>query len=342
MQIHNRRVQNPTDIDEAAIMAALADGHNLTLQFSEAAAYAGDILDKVDDLCARCDDRLHVRFYGHYNGFDARTVMRLPHVKHLLIECGDGTQNFDVLWQLPHLEALSLSIFKLKTPDILAGGNFSRLRKLRLGPTKADIIDLGPVGEMKELRELSIHGHTRNIDAVGTSQNIERMRLHLGKNVRLGFVNSMGGLRRLSLFLGGRDDIDEIEGAGIEALEIERVRGFCRFGHLDRWHDLQTLMIEDQIKLPELTFSAAMKSLKHIRIINCKTLSRLNNIRDLPAVENVRIFSTALDFDKLCAAGLPISLRQLAFWTSSNKRNGMIEQKIAQMGYGTEPPFIRW
>ena len=332
--IYSGRIQNPPRLDEAEVREGLRNARLLTIQFSEAKAYAGDILKDVDHLCRVFDDRLCIRFYGHYGStFDMRVLRRIPHVKSLLVDCLTQVDNVEVLSELEHLRGLTLGIFALNKPDILASANLTGLRKLIVVDARKNTIDLAPVGDMAGLTDLNVCGHSRNIDAVGRLQNLQSLSLNIGRQVGLEFVNHLKALRHLKLILGGRDNIDELTGEAIETLEIIRVRGFSRFDHLPQWRSLKRLFVEDQIQLPSLRFSVAMEHLEYLRVLNCKTLAALNDLGALPKLCHLRVYGTAVDFDDLCRQGLPKSLRQLAFFTGKTKADKVLEQRILQMGY---------
>ncbi len=263
-----------------------------------------------------------------------RTVLSIPNVKTLLVDClMAAAGNIEVLAHLQNLQSLNLDIFELDKPNILASPNLASLRALTLGPTRKNNIDLAPIGAMADLRNLSIFGQARNIAAVGRLRSVEHLSLNAAKTVGLGFINTMAGLRDLKLILGGRDNIDEVDGQGIESLEIVRVRGFDRFDHLPRWHTLKHLVIEDQIRLPALTLSAGLNDLETLRISNCKTLSALDNLSALSRLRSLDIFETALDFEALCARGLPPSLQIFGFSTGRAKADEAIQLRIEEMGF---------
>ena len=339
--IYSGRIQNPTRLDETEVREGLRDARSLTVQFSDAQAYAGDILKDVDRLCRIFDERLCIRFYGHYGAvFDMRVLQRIPHVKSLFVDCLTQADHIEVLAELEHLQGLALDIFELNMPNILASPNLTGLRRLIVGNARKNTIDLAPIGGMAGLTDLHISGHSRNIDVVGRLQNVEHLSLNIGRQVRLEFVNNMKALRHLKLILGGRDDIDELTGEVIEILEIVRVRGFSHFHHLPQWRSLKQLFIEDQIQLPSLRFSATMENLAYLRVLNCKAMTTLDGLGTLPKLEHLRVYGTAIDFDELCGQGLPNSLRRLAFFTGKAKADKALEHRITQMGYSINDPDV--
>ncbi len=236
MLIDSGRVQNPSSLDAVEVQAALDRHNRLTIQFSDPKAYHAAVFSALDDICQIHDDRLEVRFYGHYGSvFDMRTILRMPHVKRLSVDCLMHADHFEALTDLGNLQWLNFGVFELDKPDILGQLNLSRLRGLTLGDTRKSNIDLAPLAAMTDLRDLFIGGHARRIEAIGHLQALKRLSLNAGNKVSLDFVNNLSELKHLKFILGGREDIAEVDGKGIECLEIVRVRGFSRFDHLPQW-----------------------------------------------------------------------------------------------------------
>lgn len=126
------------------------------------------------------------------------------------------------------------------------------------------------------------------------------------------------GLKKLTVILGGRENLNEVFSQSLEELEILRVRGISELtpGNFPR---LKTLRVEDQIRLTELSFGSDSQSLQSIFIGNCKELNSLKGLRKLSSLERLRVFQTSLDFDRLVSEGLPPDLSEFAFYCRSRK-----------------------
>ena len=328
--MRTERIADPNVLDLASIEKFLASSR-LVIQFSRASAYDDKILAALDAVCAQSSADLNVRFFGHYGTpFDASVLRLLPNVKSLTIDCMERAESLSVLADLQHLERLVLpDIFE---PDVLSFDNLARLKNLTVGSARAPL-DLAPLQRFRGLTDLAVIDKVKNLDVVGGLDLVTHLSLHSIKRLPLSFIDAMTGLRKLSLILGGRDSIDEIDGARIEHLELIRVRGFAGFAKLNAWRSLKTLEIEDQVRIESLSFAADMTNLNYLRVANCKGLGQLRGLVTLPALTHLRLAQTALDFETLCQEGLPQSLRQFAFYTFRTRQDEAIQAKIASMGF---------
>ena len=68
----------------------------------------------------------------------------------------------------------------------------------------------------------------------------------IGKRTSLDFVSEMPRLRSLSVALGGRASIAQIEAPGLRELAVIRVQGLVELGDLSRFQELTSLAVEDQ------------------------------------------------------------------------------------------------
>ncbi len=340
--IDSNRINNPPGvdaIDEAEIAQALGKGRPITVQFSRA-LYTDAILEHINRLCRRFGEQLCVRFYGFYGtSFDAGVVRKIPEVRSLYIDCLDAAHNLEAIHDLQHLRELSLGVYHLAERDILAGGNLANLRKLTLGEIRPGGVNLKPLRHYKSLCDLYISDQSRDIEAIKYLSTLESLSLSSIKKVRLDFINDLPALKSLHLILGGRDNIDEVDGHRIEDLEIVRVRGFGTFAHLPKWTALKRLKIEDQARLESLAFSEAQRDLTDLWLFNCKALASLKGLAGLPKLDSIRLSGTSIDIEALRRDGLPKSLRRLEIYAGSLKKNQQLRQAIRAMGYETAPDW---
>lgn len=324
------RISDPKVFDIPSIERHLASGR-VVIQFSRPSSYDEEMLDALDAICAKYSPQLDIRFYGHHgSAFDGKILNRLPNVKSLVIDCLEHVENLHALGTLEHLERLRLpNIFD---PDVLSYDNLSKLKDLTVGSLRAPL-NLRPLSRFEYLTDLTIIDNVKNLEVIGGLCHLRHLSLNSIKKCPLEFVNAMTGLINLSLILGGRDSIDEIDGTRIEHLELIRVRGFAGFAALNAWQALKTLEIEDEVRIEHLSFASELENLSYLGIANCKGLRRLDGLATLPALTHLRLAQTAIDFDALCQSGLPASLRQFAFHTFRKRQDDAIHAKIASMGY---------
>jgi protein phosphatase 1 regulatory subunit 7 len=326
-------IDDPALIDKPLIEAELKAGKEVTVQFSEK-IYSDKILAQLNELCARHDESLCIRFYGHYStAFDARTVLRIPDVKCLLVDCLDEEKHIQALTELKHLESLSLGVLELQDTEILSAANFRNLTTLSIGATKKNGLNLAYIKDYQKLRSLKIEGHTKNIEVIGELPVLEALTLHAIKKVPIGFVNRLTTLKTLYLLLGSRDNIQEIGPNNIAHLSVVRVRGFNDFSNVSNFSSLKTLRIEDEIQLPAIHFDRVFPQLTELSVINCKTLDSITGLSNLPVLDSLVLSSTNIDFHTFMKQSLPASLHFFGFYTYKAKLDAVIKAEVEKRGY---------
>ncbi|MFN8356428.1 MAG: hypothetical protein U0Y10_18370 [Spirosomataceae bacterium] len=326
-------IDNPESIDKEFIESELKAGKEVNVQFSEK-NYTDEILSDIDNLCKKNDENLCIRFYGHYSdNFDCNTVLKIPNVKCLYVDCLTDTTNINALTQLSFLKGLSIGIYELKETEILSSDNFKNLSKLTISETKTKALNLEYLKEFQNLKTLIISGHTRNINAVGEIRELENLTLNAIKKTEVSFINDLKKLKSLRFLLGSRENIFEIEENNIENLEIVWVRGFNDISNLSKFKNLKTLRIEDLIQLPTIRFDNAFPNLTDLKILNCKTLETVTGLKNLPKLSSLIIHQTKVDFDNFMEQELPKQLKHLGFYTTKSKIDKDIKAIIESKGY---------
>jgi hypothetical protein len=329
-----KRVENAEEADLLSIERRLGAGEPLILQFN-APTYTRELLRKVDSFCSEFRDQLTVRFYGHYGtSFDCRTLESVPNVTSLDVDCLQRADNIQSLAELPSLNRISIGIFELEDNEILRFANLSAVRFLSIGDTRTKAVELSFLGEYSNLECLRISGHTRGLEAVAKAPSLNSLALNcIGKKTRLGFVSRVPNLRALSLLLGGRSSIAEIELRQLQDLEIVRVQGLSDLGEISRFPELTSFAIEDQIRIENLSFSPCCSKLNSVRIFNCKSLRTISGLKNLTQLEHLRIGRTSMTVDALLALELPPSLKTCGIYTGKERENQRIREVLGSRGY---------
>jgi len=325
-------INNPVALDRDQIEQDLRDGNQVIIQFSHPDFY-GSILEEVDELCARWDEDFGVRFYAHYSlSFDCHTLLRIPHVKMLHLDCLTHAHNTEALATLDNLYSLSLGIYELENSEILGIDTLRSLKILNIISDKK-ILNLQYFKQFSYLQELHVGGKVKNLDAIGYLEELNYLALHSISKQPLHFINRLRKLKHLRILLGGREHIQEIEENTIENLEISRVRGFHDLTNITSFQALKRLVIEDQIQLKEISFDQEMKALEELSIRNCKGLTHLRRMEQLPLLHTLRILKTAIDFDSFINQKLPNSLSSVEFATFKSKADREIQQSLLKLGF---------
>ncbi|MWV46215.1 hypothetical protein GRF59_21645 [Paenibacillus sp. HJL G12] len=325
-------INNPIALDRVQIEQDLRGGNQVIVQFSHPEFY-GSILEEVDELCARWDEDFGVRFYAHYSlSFDCQNLLRIPHVKMLQLNSLVQAHNTEALAKLDNLYSLSLGIYELENSEILGIDTLRSLKILNIISDKK-ILNLQYFKEFSYLEELHVGGKVKNLDAIGYLEDLNYLALHSISKLPLHFINRLRKLKNLRILLGGREHIQEIEENEIEDLEISRVRGFHDLTNITAFQALNRLVIEDQIQLQEISFNQEMKALEELSIRNCKGLTRLMGMEQLPLLHKLHIFKTAIDFDSFINQKLPNSLSSVEFATFKSKADQEIQQSLLKLGF---------
>jgi protein phosphatase 1 regulatory subunit 7 len=334
-----RRIDNPAVIDADQVAREIEAGHTVVIQYSEP-IYGGESLAALNTLCVEHGVAVEVRFYGHYDtGFDARTVEQLPDVAALCLDCLFDVKHLNSLCRLTGLRQFSLGVFELSEPDILGRMKLDGLEKLVIGATRKRSIDLDALRVCRRLRGLFLSEHTTNIETLADLPALEQLSLgSIGKRQTLEFVSTIRRLRELTLILGGRNSIAEIQVPGLEVLKVIRVRGLEQIETLASFPMLRSLNIDDQIRIRSLAFGASNDQLRSLWINNCKTLQSIEGIEHLKNLKRLDLIRTAIDIDWLLAQPLPPSLKSLRFYSGKPRLDREIRARLDALGYLSTPP----
>lgn len=327
------RIDDPPLLNLEEIKTELNNGKEVIIQFSHP-RYRLNVLNKLDDICSNCDNKLHIRFYGHYGTtFDCNILKHIPHVKNLSIDCLDSASNISALSNLIHLEELSAGIYELLDTKILRFENLHSLKKLSLGSTKTKQLNLSYLENYNHLQHLVISGHTKQINKVGKLKQLESIWMNSVSKIPLNFLNEIEQLKSLSFLLGGRSDLAELSIESLEQLKIIRVRGFNRLDNLRNFPSLKHITIEDQIQLQSLNIPSSLQYLSSLKLINCKKLTILEGLQSLPAMRELLIYQTAIDFDSFINSTLPRCLTHFNFYTTKVQLDKEIKEQLQKLGY---------
>jgi hypothetical protein len=327
------RINNPLTIDENLIEKELQAGKYVIIQFVDK-SYDDHILEHLNDLCLKYDENFSIRFYGHYHkSFDCKTVLKIPNVKWLSVDCLMRADNISELSELKNLRKLNLGIYELRETEILDSVNFKNLIELSVTDTKTKAINLEYLKEYKNLEVLLVSGHSKNIDSIGELSKLKTLYLNSISKKPVHFVNKLKNLKNLHFISGGRENINEIDENEIENLEVVWVRGFNNLDNISNFNKLKTLKIEDQIQLTKIDFDKELEDLYELNIFNCKKLSTLTGLKNLSALNTLVVSRTRIDFDHFIQQELPQNLKHFRFYTTKVKIDAGIKKTLIEKGY---------
>lgn len=327
------RIDNPSSINPELIEEILFLNKIPTIQFSKE-TYDQKLLKIINPLCIKYGDKLSIRFYSHgKNGFDCSWLDFLPNVSNLYLDCLQSIKSKLSIEKLNNLKEFGIGVSQIDDTEFLSRLNFDNIERLLISDTQKNNFDLSSLSRCHKLIKLNIVGHTKGIESVGSLSNLRYLTLtSIPKKQKLEFVNSIHNLKRLTILLGGRENIDEINNANIEELEITRVRGLDKLDHIERFLKIEILSVEDQIRLKCIVFKKTVPSLKYLRVINCKELNDIKGINKLQNIKHLRINRTNIDAETFINKKFPPTLKTLAIYSSA-KVDKKIRRILNERGY---------
>jgi hypothetical protein len=333
-QVH--RIDNPATIDQAEITQWSAVGHEVIVQFAQCLPEAPcppALLPELEEACKRCGERLTLRFYsGNEKPFDCRVLRQVPSVASLAIDSLRAAVHLEVIWELEQLQRLAFGVEAPDRADALEGENLRQLKELSVAEPLKGKLHFSPVLRMLHLTRLSVEGEFTELDRIGLLSRLVDLSLYrTPKTLKLGSVNELGGLRRLTIQLGSRADLDDLKHSGLESLSIVRVRGLSSLP-LERYPALKELHVEDQLQLHSISV-AGNSDLERLLLLTCKGLDSVAGLGELRHLEELRMSLTKVDLESLLLRGLPPNLRILFFRTGKAKLDREIRSRLAVLGY---------
>lgn len=325
------RIQNPENLDPVAIKRSVDSGNFVTVQFDEP-IYSDQLLDDLNALALSLDSHLEIRFYGHKEGFDCNTLLKICNVKNLTLDFLHKVSHLEVLSKLNHLEKLIFGVDPCENKEILSFENLHALKALSI-TTKN--INLAHLDCYKNLTYLSISEENKNIQIIGNLRRLDTLYLKsINKNTTLEFLNQLNTLTSLCISFGSRATINEITLPNLEELTISRVRDLSSLGSLSGFPGLKKLSITHQAKLETFEFNENLDALEFLMVSNCKKLYEIKGLKCLSNLKTLGLLRLPkISFDDALTM-LPPSLEHFNFYTET-KRDAEIKEKIRALDYTT-------
>lgn len=327
------RIDGSEDINPVSIAKHIDAGERVIVQYSKG-CYSPQQLTLLNQVAKNHGRNFEIRFYGHYSEvFDASVLQWIPDAQCVSIDCLMKASNLEALTKIHALVELSLGVFELDDPDILRYCNSPSLKVLSLGDARKCNIDFRHLSKCVDLERIHTTGHTKHISTICSLPLLRDLSLSsIKRKDDIEFVSSIPSLKTLRLILGGRASIAQLTSTQLESLEIIRVQGLEDVGDLGRFENLERLLVEDQIRLANIKVGPNSRLLD-MKIINCKTLETISGIKDLKALSSLRVYKTAIDYQRLVTGAMPSSLKTFAFYTGKSKRDSEIRMDLERRGF---------
>jgi hypothetical protein len=277
-------------------------GRTPVVQFRESPDAA--TLDRTNGLCQEFGPDLQVRFFEFgWRQFDTSLLVRLPNVANLSIDCMKEISDFAPVAALPKLTRLRFAVHEHPDGRFLEQLDLPRFTHLTLGENKRRNFDLSVLGAATALEQLFVQGHDRGVESIGDLQRLAKVSLSgFPKRHDLAFLNDLAALRSLLLILGSRQSIAEFNHSELLKLRIVWVRMLDELGPLERFKNLEELVVEDQLRLARLDISGL--SLRRLTVSNCKSLERIDGLEQQTRLVHLSVSRTKLrDADRSLDGG---------------------------------------
>lgn len=225
-----------------------------------------------------------LRVYGRYSSvWDLSFLQYLPNVTCLNIEGGDA-ESIEAITMLPKLKKLNYSLYDIQDFNVL-GQIPDTLEELVIGETKSKKPDLSVLERFKQLRKLVNVGHTKNIDAISTLENLEWLVLTSIKTENVNFLVPLKKMWNLNVYFGGITNFSAMEGMDtikrLEFMEVKRLSDISFISHLPGLEYLSLVNMPSITELPPIT---NLSKLTKIRLENLKRLEDLSSLEHAPAL----------------------------------------------------------
>lgn len=240
-----------------------------------------------------------LRIYGHY---------------------ADGIEDLRFLRYFPTLRGFYSDVFETKSWD---GLEFlpDNLEFLGLGATRKSL-SLAALARFKEVRDLGLEGHKKDLEAIIPLVNIEFLSLKSISLPNLSLLEPLRKLRGLALRLGGTKELKFPDLPDLRYLELWMIRGLTDISGISDLDNLRYLFLQDLKNVTALPSLRAMPKLERLHLENLKGLTDLSPVSEAIGLRDLLLISmNHLKLDNLrCLLNHP-SLRAATIGLGSLRRN---------------------
>ncbi len=153
------------------------------------------------------------------------------------------------------------------------------LENLQLGEFKDKKISLGFLGDLPNLRYLSVVRQPKGLESIVRLPKLTELALTGYSVDKLSFLNDLQGLRRLYIGFGTSKNIDTISQLkNLEELDILWVKQLSDINAVSKLTSLIKLKIEDEKQIKSLPDLSKLMRLKNIRLTNISTLENISSL----------------------------------------------------------------
>lgn len=155
------------------------------------------------------------------------------------------------------------------------------LENLQLGEFKDKKISLDFLGDLPNLRYLSVVRQPKGLESIVQLPKLTELALTGYSVDKLSFLNDLQGLRRLYIGFGTSKNIDTISQLkNLEELDILWVKQLADINAISKLTSLIKLKIEDEKQITSLPDLSKNSKLKNMRLMNLSSLQDISSLTD--------------------------------------------------------------
>lgn len=270
---------------------------------------------------------------------DIDGISLMDKLRKLSVESSASIVNIEEIYSLENLKSINLEAKSIADKDFL--------NKLPRGIESLGLklasksFDLKGITRFSELKILSLHNCSKNIECVTGLNKLERLKLHGISLESCAFINEIKSLRMLGLSGGNTENLSELYGNDrISELYLFKQTKLNNLDILAKLTELKVAEVSQMARVKELPDLSKSK-LEHLFLENMKGLVNLDGVEHAPCLKTIT--ETVCPSHRLLEQLLPVMrnevIERCAFFTSSSKKNREFEELIEQSGKLCEHNF---
>jgi hypothetical protein len=249
--------------------------------------------------------------------------------------------DLEFLKYFPNLRNLYIDLWELI--DISGLRYIRSLDSFSLGETKTKRHSLRFLEMFPNIRELSVEGHVKDIDAVRSLQKLECLRLRCVTLPDVVILEPLQDLQKLEIVFGGAVPLQGLcKLPKLRNLELTMIRNLDDVSVIAELRNLETLHLQGLRNITELPSLHNVTRLQSVLLETMKGLQDIRGVAEAPSLQKlILIDMTKLNPTSLrCFVGHP-TLREFRGGLGSIKRNAYAEALLGLEPQVWLPPGVR-
>ena len=270
---------------------------------------------------------------------DIDGISLMTNLRKLSVETSASILNIEEIYSLENLKSLNLEVKSISDKSFLESLPIG-LESFGLDLASKSF-DLKDITRFSQLKILSLHKCSKNIECVAGLNKLQRLKLHGISLESCAFINEIKSLRMLGLSGGNTENLTELyENDRISELYLFKQTKMENLDILAKLTELKVAEVSQMARVKELPDLSKSK-LEHLFLENMKGLVNLDGVEHAPCLKTIT--ETVCPSHRLLEQLLPVMrnevIERCAFFTSSSKKNREFEELIKQNGKLCEHNF---